>query len=114
MPFGTWHDVRTVKALIRLHGCPSQGKTELQIRGVLRLKYIFSYFSKKTYVMSPHWNHISPNIGVKVVIWKIIPKLSLLPFLIWSTGKRLTGARSSTGPTLWAGPLNFFKEMCIP
>ena len=28
---------------------------------------------------------MGPNIGFKGAIWKIIPKLSLLPLLIWST-----------------------------
>ena len=36
------------------------------------------------------------NICLKGVIWKIVPKLSLLPFLIWSTGLILSSPLQST------------------
>ena len=46
----------------------------------------------KTYVVTPHLNRLNEtvlmtghNICFKGVIWKIIPKLSLLPLLSWST-----------------------------
>ena len=47
----------------------------------------------KTYVVTPYKNRLDEpilmmghNIRFKGVIWKIIPILSLLPLLSWSTG----------------------------
>ena len=69
-------------------------KTELQIRGVLMIiqRYYFLFLYKniccdpalepslgETALMMGH------NICFKGAIWKIIPKLPLLPLLIWST-----------------------------
>ena len=49
----------------------------------------------KTYVVTPHLNRLDEtvlmmghNIRFKGVICKIIPKLSLLPLLIWSPDAR--------------------------
>ena len=57
--------------------------------GVLRIfQRYFSYFTTKTYVVIPHLNRFNEmvllmghNLCFKEVIWRIIPKLSLLPFL---------------------------------
>ena len=53
---------------------------------------IFSYFSMKTYDVTPHQNRLDETVlkmGHKICfygeIWLIIPKLSLLSLLIWST-----------------------------
>ena len=53
---------------------------------------VFLISQPKTYVVTPHLNRLSEtvlmmgfNIRFKGVIWKIIPKLSLSPFLIRST-----------------------------
>ena len=70
-------------------------RTELRITGggiEAILKITFSYFSLKTNIVTLHLNSLDQmvlivghNIHFKVVLWKIIPKLSLLPLLIWST-----------------------------
>ena len=58
------------------------------------IKCYFSYFSTKTYVVTPHQNRLDETVlmmGHKICsrgeIWIIIHKLSLLPILIWSTVK---------------------------
>ena len=68
--------------------------SELQIRGGTRDN--FSYFSMKTYIVTHHWNcldetvlmrgHNISFIGKLRKTEKIIPKLSLVPLLICSTG----------------------------
>ena len=51
----------------------------------------FCYFSTKTYVVTPYKNLgktvllMGHNLCFCGQIWEIIPKLSLLPLLIWST-----------------------------
>ena len=52
----------------------------------------FLYFSMKTYVVTPHQNRLDETVlmmGHKICfygeLWLLIPKLSLLPLLIWST-----------------------------
>ena len=54
-------------------------------------KIIFSYFSTKTYVVTPHYNRLDETVLMMAhkicfngEIGLIIPKLSLLPLLIWS------------------------------
>ena len=42
---------------------------------------------------------MGPNICFKGVIWKIIPKLSLLPLLIWTTGSTEPLAQHIKGGT---------------
>ena len=76
----------------------------------------------QTYVVTPHSNRLTEtvlmrghNIGFYAEIWEIIPKLFLLPSLIWSTVQynpryRDSNARTNTvdpfqtavGPTLFA------------
>ena len=68
--------------------------SELQIRGAIGdNSKIMSCFSTKTYVVTPHKNRLNEtvlmtghNICFYGEIWLIIPKLSLLPLLNWSTG----------------------------
>ena len=57
-------------------------------------KDYFSYFSTKTYVVTPHKKRLGETvlmmghkIGFYGEIWLIIPKLPLLPLLIWSTAR---------------------------
>ena len=65
--------------------------TELQIRGGIedKSKIFFSYFSIKTYVVTPHKNRLGETVlmvGHKICFYGeiclIIPKLSLLLLLI--------------------------------
>ena len=58
----------------------------------LRIIQSFSYFSTKTYVLTPHSNHLEETVlmmGHKICfngkMWIINPELSHLPRLIWST-----------------------------
>ena len=63
----------------------------------------FSYFSMKTYVVTPHLNRLDETVqmmGHKICfceeMWLIILKLSLLPLFIWNTGSNsVTGVGSS-------------------
>ena len=63
---------------------------ELHITRVIVINswIFFSYFSMKTYIVTPYQNRLSEtvlmkdhNICLDEEIWKIIPKLSLLPYL---------------------------------
>ena len=63
-----------------------------QIGGCVEDNSKFFLFLNENYVVTPHKNRLSEmllmmgqNICFKGVIWKIIPKLSLLSLLIWST-----------------------------
>ena len=66
---------------------------ELQIRVGIEdnSKIIFLFLNRNMYC-NPHQNSLGEtvlimgcNIHFKEVMWKIIPKLSLLPLLIWRT-----------------------------
>ena len=67
-----------------------QPLAELQIREGIEDNFRdhFSYFSTKTYVVTPHKNRLDKTVlmmGHKIClyieIWQIIPKISLLPLL---------------------------------
>ena len=76
---------------------PQLLQAELQIRGGIEdnSKIVF-YCSTKTYVMTPHKNHLDQMVlmmGHKICFYgkisTIIPKLSLLALLIWSSVQAL-------------------------
>ena len=64
---------------------------------------IYSYFSRKTYVVTPHQKRLDETILMmrhKYVfygkVWINIPKLSLLPILIWRTAANCAACQCSS------------------
>ena len=63
-------------------------------RGIEGKSQIIFLISPRKHVLTPHYNNLNETVlmmGHKICfhgeIWKIIPKLSLLPLLTWSTGQ---------------------------
>ena len=95
-------------------------KTELQLRRGIedKSKDNFSYFSTKTYVVTPHYNRLDETVltmGDKICfhggMWLIIPKLSLLPLLIWSTAIRCYFSSSKMNTNILISHKKFCNEI---
>ena len=73
-----------------------EGMTELQIRwGIKDKSKIIFLISQRNHFVTPHQNRLDETVlmmGLKICfngkIWRIIPKLSQIPILIWSTGQK--------------------------
>ena len=88
-----WYQLRPARALATHVRCQTLRNTELQIRrGNNDNSKISSYFSTKTYVVTLFrtiWQDGFNEGSQRMFLlenWKNIPKLSLLPLLIWGAG----------------------------